>query len=107
MQRLVLSIIIPLSTIIVYLIWKSTSNQNRIFVKDKALNQKLKLSKRRRPLLFSKDDEEDFGTGKFAKYQKMMWDLIEKPDTSRAAQVSVKMIIGHDQDDGGNGVERV
>ena len=27
------------------------------------------------------DDEEDFGTGKFAKYQKMMWDLIEKPDT--------------------------
>ena len=34
-----------------------------------------------------KDDEEDFGTGKFAKYQKMMWDLIEKPDTSRAAQV--------------------
>ena len=37
--------------------------------------------------MFSKDDEEDFGTGKFAKYQKMMWDLIEKPDTSRAAQV--------------------
>ena len=34
-----------------------------------------------------KDDEEDFGTGKFAKYQKMMWDVIEKPDTSRAAQV--------------------
>lgn len=33
------------------------------------------------------DDEEDFGVGKFAKYQKMMWDLIEKPDTSRAAQV--------------------
>jgi len=32
-----------------------------------------------------KDDEEDFGTGKFAKYQKMMWDLIEKPDTSMAA----------------------
>ena len=35
------------------------------------------------------DDEEDFGTGKFAKYQKMMWDLIEKPDTSKAAQVHV------------------
>ena len=34
-----------------------------------------------------KDDEEDFGTGKFAKYQKMMWDVIEKPDTSRAAQI--------------------
>ena len=38
-------------------------------------------------LLNLKDDEEDFGTGKFAKYQKMMWDLIEKPDTSKAAQV--------------------
>ena len=33
------------------------------------------------------DDEEDFGTGMFAKYQKQMWDLIEKPDTSPAAQV--------------------
>merc|ERR1719242_1891494 len=33
------------------------------------------------------DVEEDFGTGRFVKYQKMMWDLIEKPDTSRAAQV--------------------
>ena len=32
-------------------------------------------------LLSPQDDEEDFGTGKFAKYQKMMWDLIEKPDT--------------------------
>ena len=31
--------------------------------------------------VFVQDDEEDFGTGKFAKYQKMMWDLIEKPDT--------------------------
>jgi hypothetical protein len=36
------------------------------------------------------DDEEDFGTGKFAKYQKMLWDVIEKPDTSFAAQVTVK-----------------
>ena len=33
-----------------------------------------------------KDDEEDFGPGKFAKYQKMMWDLIEKPDTSTPAK---------------------
>jgi len=33
------------------------------------------------------DDEEDFGPGKFAKYQKMMWDLIEKPETSMAANV--------------------
>ena len=35
----------------------------------------------------TQDDEEDFGTGKFAKYQKIMWDLIEKPDTSTAASV--------------------
>ena len=42
-------------------------------------------------LLNLKDDEEDFGTGKFAKYQKMMWDLIEKPDTSKAAQVYQKI----------------
>ena len=33
------------------------------------------------------DEEEDFGTHKFAKYQKMIWDLIEHPDTSMAAQV--------------------
>ena len=36
---------------------------------------------------FVEDEEEDFGTGKFAKYQKMIWDLIEHPDTSVAAQV--------------------
>mgnify|MGYP001272693887 CR=1 FL=1 len=33
-----------------------------------------------------KDEEEDFGPGKFSKYQKLMWDLIEKPDTSLAAK---------------------
>lgn len=33
-----------------------------------------------------KDEEEDFGPGKFAQYQKLMWDLIEKPDTSLAAK---------------------
>ena len=33
------------------------------------------------------DDEEDFGTGKFAKYQKCIWDLMEKSESSRAAQV--------------------
>ena len=27
-------------------------------------------------------------TGKFAKYQKCLWDLIEKPHTSTAAKVS-------------------
>ena len=34
-----------------------------------------------------KEVEEDFGTGKFAKYQKCLWDLIEKPHTSAAAKV--------------------
>ena len=34
-----------------------------------------------------KEVEEDFGTGKFAKYQKCLWDLIEKPHTSTAAKV--------------------
>ena len=33
------------------------------------------------------DDEEDFGTGKFAKYQKCIWDLLEKSESSKAAQV--------------------
>ena len=36
-----------------------------------------------------KEVEEDFGTGKFAKYQRCLWDLIEKPHTSTAAKVSV------------------
>ena len=35
-----------------------------------------------------KEEEEDFGDGKFAKYQKCLWDLIEKPHTSFAAKVS-------------------
>ena len=34
-----------------------------------------------------KEVEEDFGTGKFAKYQRCLWDLIEKPHTSTAAKV--------------------
>jgi hypothetical protein len=38
------------------------------------------------------DDEEDFGEGKLAVYQKFLWDLIEKPDTSFAAKVSAKII---------------
>jgi len=33
-----------------------------------------------------KDVEEDFGAGRFAKYQKGLWDLMEKPDTSVAAK---------------------
>lgn len=32
------------------------------------------------------DDVEDFGTGRFARHQKFLWDLIEKPDTSVAAK---------------------
>ena len=38
---------------------------------------------------FKQDDEEDFGEGKLAVYQKFLWDLIEKPDTSFAAKVSM------------------
>jgi hypothetical protein len=33
-------------------------------------------------------DEEEFGEGKCAHYQKMLWDLLEKPTTSIAARVS-------------------
>lgn len=33
-----------------------------------------------------KDIEDDFGDGKFAFYQKSIWDLMEKPDTSRTAK---------------------
>ena len=36
-----------------------------------------------------KEVEEDFGDGKFAKYQKCLWDLIEKPHTSTAAKVDI------------------
>ena len=32
-------------------------------------------------------DEEDFGDGKCAAYQKYLWDLLEKPTTSIAARV--------------------
>ena len=35
-----------------------------------------------------KEVEEDFGDGNFAKYQRCLWDLIEKPHTSTAAKVS-------------------
>ena len=34
-----------------------------------------------------KEVEEDFGDGKFVKYQRCLWDLIEKPHTSFAAKV--------------------
>jgi hypothetical protein len=33
-------------------------------------------------------DEDDFGTGRFAKYRQKVWDLLEKPTTSMAARVS-------------------
>ena len=39
-----------------------------------------------------KEVEEDFGDGKFAKYQKCLWDLIEKPHTSTAAKVKENCI---------------
>ena len=34
-----------------------------------------------------KEVEEDFGDGKFVKYQRCLWDLIEKPHTSLAAKI--------------------
>ena len=37
-----------------------------------------------------KEVEEDFGTGKFVKYQICLWDLIEKPHTSMAAKVKFR-----------------
>ena len=40
-----------------------------------------------------KEEEDDFGDGKFAKYQKMIWDLMEKPETSTAAQVGFSPLI--------------
>ena len=42
-----------------------------------------------------KEVEEDFGDGKFAKYQKCLWDLIEKPHTSTAAKVMCLFILQH------------
>ena len=37
--------------------------------------------------IFKTEAPEDFGSGKFVKYQICLWDLIEKPETSKAAQV--------------------
>uniref|UniRef100_T1IW34 BTB domain-containing protein n=1 Tax=Strigamia maritima TaxID=126957 RepID=T1IW34_STRMM len=34
-------------------------------------------------------DEEDFGNGRYAHYQKFLWDLLEKPTSSLAARVSL------------------
>ena len=33
------------------------------------------------------EETETFGRGRFARYQKCIWDLMEKPDTSIAAKV--------------------
>ena len=40
------------------------------------------------------DDVEDFGQGKFVPYQKFLWDLLEKPDTSLGAKAmsSISML---------------
>ena len=37
-----------------------------------------------------KEVEEDFGTGKFAKYQKAIWDLLEHSESSLPAEVLLK-----------------
>lgn len=37
-------------------------------------------------------DEEEFGEGKCAYYQQMVWDLLEKPNTSLAARVSASFL---------------
>ena len=37
-------------------------------------------------------EEEDWGDGKCAKYQKFLWDLLEKPTTSVAARVSTHTV---------------
>merc|ERR1711892_1007445 len=37
--------------------------------------------------IFKTEAVEDFGTGKFVKYQICLWDLIEKPETSKAAAI--------------------
>lgn len=39
-------------------------------------------------------EEEEFGDGKCAQYQKWLWDLLEKPTTSIAARVSNSFLIG-------------
>lgn len=36
-------------------------------------------------------EEEEFGEGKCAQYQKFLWDLLEKPTTSFAARVSQQL----------------
>ena len=38
-------------------------------------------------------EEEEFGDGKCAQYQKYLWDMLEKPNTSLAARVSTKILI--------------
>lgn len=38
--------------------------------------------------LRQRQEEEDFGDGKCSKWRKKLWDLLEKPQTSRAARVS-------------------
>ena len=38
-------------------------------------------------------EEEEWGDGKCAKYQKFLWDLLEKPTTSVAARVSRKFVL--------------
>ena len=58
--------------------------QNKFNTRKEHVEEEMK----KEALNVKKEVEEDFGTGKFAKYQKCLWDLIEKPHTSTAAKVN-------------------
>eukprot|EP00093_Oithona_nana_P002881 02881.XXX_36532_44873_1 [CDS] Oithona nana genome sequencing. len=57
--------------------------QNKFNTRKEHVEEEMK----KEALNVKKEVEEDFGTGKFAKYQKCLWDLIEKPHTSTAAKI--------------------
>ena len=60
--------------------------QNKFNTRKEHVEEEMK----KEALNVKKEVEEDFGTGKFAKYQKCLWDLIEKPHTSTAAKVCTR-----------------
>lgn len=62
--------------------------QNKFNTRKEHVEEEMK----KEALNIKKEVEEDFGTGKFAKYQRCLWDLIEKPHTSTAAKVRILRI---------------